>query len=384
MRRRRTLLWLAAILLAAATALVTLPYVEAARSLATVTGQPGWAQRFVPSIGAVSYEDVVVPTREGDVAARVYRPPGRAPRTLVVFPGVHAGGVEEPRLAELSARLAATGAVVVSTPLPELRRYVVTSRSTDTIEDVTGWVAREPALAPAGVVGLIGVSFAGGLAIVAAGRPSIADRISVVLSIGGYGDLRRVLRYLCTGVTPAGTVRRPHDYGVAVVLHGAADRLVPEDQVAGLQQVIQTLLDAGSAQAADPARARRLFEAAARQAAALPHPAGELAELALARDVEAVGARLLPHVEAIGGAPELSPERSPPPSAAVFLLHGADDALIPAGEVPRLASDLRARGAAEVTAHVTALLAHAEMESTSAPADAWALVRFWKALLAAS
>ena len=74
---------------------------------------------------------------------------------------------------------------------------------------------------------MIGISFAGGLSIVAAGRPSIRDKVAYVVSFGGHGDLGRVLHYLATGEAvhaPGVVTIPPHDYGVAVILYAAADR----------------------------------------------------------------------------------------------------------------------------------------------------------------
>jgi hypothetical protein len=193
---------------------------------------------------AVSTEDRAIATRHGPVPVRIYRPDGGPARTVVVFPGVHGGGVDEPRLTELCRRLAATGATVVCAPLPELREFIVTARSTDQIEDVTLWAADSPDVAASTRVGLVGVSFGGGLALVAAGRPALTNRLEVVVSIGGYGDLPRVLRYLCTGELPDGTRREPHDYGLAVVAYGAVGRLVPSDQARPLERGIRTFLEA--------------------------------------------------------------------------------------------------------------------------------------------
>ena len=80
---------------------------------------------------------------------------------------------------------------------------------------------------------MMGISFAGGLSIVAAGRPSLANKVALVLSLGGHGELPRTMRYLCTGIEPDGQQRPPHDYGVVIILLGVADRVVPPDQVAG-------------------------------------------------------------------------------------------------------------------------------------------------------
>ena len=383
---RRTSKWLTGVIalgLAATGLAVTLPYVSAARALVAVTGQPAWAVPYAPSADAVTHADLDVPTRHGPIPARVYRPAGTASRTLVVVPGIHAGGVEQPRLADLSARLAATGAVVVSVPLPDLRRYVVTPASTDQIEDVVTWVAGQPALAPEQRVGLVGVSFAGGLAVAAAGRPAMRDRLTSVLSIGGHADLPRVMTFLCTGDTPGGGSMAPHDYGVAIILYGAADRLVPAADVTPLRRAMRTYLDAASAVGTGADDARALAAEAARLVADLPGDAQVLAELMLARDVETLGARLLPHVEALGGAPSLSPARSPAPGVPVFLLHGEADDLIPAGESRRLAADLRARGTPEVDVLVTPLLRHIDVRASATALEAWQLVRFWAGVMSA-
>ena len=45
----------------------------------------------------------------------------------------------------------------------------------------------------------MGISFSGGLAVVAAGRPTLRNHLLYVFSFGGDDDLRRVLKYFCTG-----------------------------------------------------------------------------------------------------------------------------------------------------------------------------------------
>ena len=75
---------------------------------------------------------------------------------------------------------------------------------------------------------MMGISFAGGLSIVAAVATRSAIGSPWVLSFGGHGDLPRTLRYLCTGDRAGRAMRRPpHDYGVVIILLGVADRVVP-------------------------------------------------------------------------------------------------------------------------------------------------------------
>ena len=106
--------------------------------------------------------------------------------------------------------------------LPDLARYQITPRTTDMIEDAASWTADSGARLPADdrTAGLMGISFGGGLAVVAASR--MADRAAWVLSFGGHGDLPRTLKYLCTGQQPDGGVSPPHDYGVVIILLGVA------------------------------------------------------------------------------------------------------------------------------------------------------------------
>jgi predicted esterase len=98
------------------------------------------------------------------------------------------------------------------------------------------------------------------------------------------------------------------------------------------------------------------------------------------RDVDHLGPILLPHVTALGGALALSPALSPVPRAPVYLLHGAGDNVIPAGETVALARTLIERGA-DAHALVTPLITHAEVARAAAVADAWALVGFWSDVL---
>ncbi len=222
-----------------------------------------------------------IPTRHGAIPARIYRPEGRIRRAALMTPGVHAMGIEEPRLRGLAGDLAASGLAVVTIALPDLVHYRFTAESVDQIEDAAAWLAAQPDLAPDGKVGLMGISFAGGLSAVVAGRALVRDKIAYVFSFGGHGDLPRVLRYLCTGLeplppdAPPGTppqFRAPHDYGVAVILLGIADRMVPPDQVEALRHGIETFLTASQLTLVDMNQAKATFEKSRAIAASLPEP----------------------------------------------------------------------------------------------------------------
>ena len=326
-------------------------------------------------------------TRHGDVRTRLYRPDSIR-RLVLLVPGVHAMGIDEPRLIGLSNELAATGLGVVTMELPDLAGYRFTPETVDMIEDGARWLSARRDLTPDGTIGLMGISFAGGLSMVAAGRPSIRDRLAFVFSFGGHGDLPRVLRYLCTGLeplrpgAPAGTpapVRPPHDYGVAVILVGIADRMVPPAQVEPLRRGIVTFLTASQLDPIDKTKAATVFEEARAIAAQLPEPAASLMKAVNSRDVKGLGARLLGVLEGIDYPDSLSPDHSAPPRAPVFLLHGADDTVIPSVESLLLAQHLERT--TRVRTLLSGLITHAEVDRGAAAAEVLKLVGFWAELL---
>ena len=168
------------------------------------------------------------------------------------------------------------------------------------------------------------------------------------------------------------------------MLHAAADRLVPSSQAASLRHAVVTYLQAASDVAADPARGLEGQNAARREAEALPEPARTLMQAVNARDVGTLGSQLLPFVEQVGGAPELSPDRSPVTTAPVFLIHGSEDSVIPSEETARAAADLQARGNPHVRWLLTPLLTHADLREGASIGDTWRLVSFWTAMSAAA
>src|SRR5262249_12725792 len=202
-----------------------------------------------------------------------------------------------------------------------------------------------------------GISFSGGLSVVAAGRPSLRDRVAWVVSLGGHDDLPRVLRYLCTGIEPlppgqlgiglrdgapgAAVFARPPDvHALAVVLLGVGSRMVPPGQVDPLRSAVRTYLVKSTTEEIDRSRTEHQSRDLPGSGRSLPEPAAGLVRTLNDGDVIHLGNRLLPYVGALGDAPALSPSRSPAPSAPVFVLHGPDDAMIPTIEAEHLAGTL--------------------------------------------
>jgi dienelactone hydrolase len=346
-------------------------------------GLQGVARRFADIDTVLIQERLVdLPEQAGSMRARVYAPVGTSHQTVLLVSGLHPAGIDEPRLTALARRLAEANVTVVTPDIPELSRFEVTPVATDRIEAAARWLATDSGLAPTGRIGLMGISFSGGLAVVAAGRASVRNRLLYVFSFGGHDDLGRVLAYFCTGredetATP---LPMPHDYGVAIVLLNVAERLVPPDQLEPLRAAVRRFLWASYLDRIDKPRAQREFAALREVARTLPEPAATLLRLVNDRDVAHLGPRLQPYVGFYADQPALSPARSPAPSAPIYLLHGREDNVIPASESRHLAD--RLRGRVPVRLLVTDLISHVDADEPAHVTDVLKLAHFWGDLLA--
>lgn len=368
-------------------------YTRAAALIVGMTGLDGGAQAalaFEADVYTVS--EVRIPSRHGELRGRLFVPP-HVRRAVVLVPGLHSIGIDEPRVYNLAIQMAQVGLAVLTPEMPDLARYAVTPRTTDMIEDTTRWLAAQRPLARDGRVGLIGISFAGGLALSAAGRPAVRDHVAYVFAFGGHASFPRVLRFLCTGQVPAHlppagapdasavpeTYLKPHDYGVAVLLLGLADRIVPAEQVEPLREAVLEYLAASCYDLINLTKAVATYKSAEAMARALPQPSRTLVRHVIARDVAALGPVLNPHLADIGDDPALSAAIAPAPAAPVYLLHGTGDNVVPAIET--LFLERRLEGRTRVRALLSGLITHAELNSEHGWREAWRLLDFFADLL---
>jgi hypothetical protein len=406
MTRRRIVGWIVVLAAIAGAWFIAQPYAQGLSLVARAADLQGAFRRLADlDAEAVSHREVQIPVSGGSLRARVWEPAGGARRTALLVSGLHPYGIDEPRLMRLSRELSASGISVVTPDIPDLSHFAITPKTTDAIEQAAMWLASQPAFAPDGRIGMMGVSFSGGLTLVAAGRPALRDHVAYVLSFGGHADLPRVLKYLCTGVeepppgsgsalsavrlTSGRTTARdpltqpplPHDYGVAVLLLGVADRVVPPGQVDALRVAVRRFLAASALDRVDKTQAQVEFAALRAVARKLPEPSATLLGYVNDRDVVHLGARLVPYVNAYGDHPALSPARAPgKPTAKVFLLHGIADNVIPAAESAHLSAALR--GIAPVRLLLTGLISHAAADRPARFGDMMNLASFWGDLLA--
>lgn len=314
----------------------------------------------------ISSEDIQYNTPDGMLHARVYFPLQQADAPgIVLLHGVHADGMNEPRLMSFAGSMAACGLRVLTPDLPAVKDYQINESSVRNIGESVVWFAQKTH-APVGVIGL---SFSGGLALLAATRPAYAGSFKFILTAGAHDDLTRVSRYYRTGEDPRpdGSVERltPHEYGALVMEYEHLDDFVAPQDMEPVRAVLRAHLDEDKQAEAEAMRKLTpAQQAKARQMMDSRSPV-TLQELAAAEAKHAADMKALsPH----GKLANLS--------VPVYLVHGAGDNVIPAAESLWLAQQLPKAMLREML--ISPVVSHVGTDGENNPGimDEWKLVHF--------
>jgi len=322
---------------------------------------------------AVDEELLDFETVNGPARGRIYRPRGvsAAPSSVgsvVLVHGVHRLGIEEPRLTRFARALASSGLVVLTPQVEEIADYRVDPRSIDTI----GAAAAALDARTGGRAGVMGMSFAGGLSLLAAADPRYAAGIGFVVAIGGHHDLARVSRFFATNQIdrPDGSTTHleAHGYGALVLIYGRIERFFSAEDAPAARDAIRLWL--WDDRPAARLRAEALSpEGKATMAIVLDGRADQLAPEMLAvieRDRAGMG-QVSPRGHLAGmGVP-------------VFLLHGAGDTVIPSAETEWIAREVPP--AMLRSALVSPALVHVELGPGTPAGQQWDIVHFMAGVL---
>jgi pimeloyl-ACP methyl ester carboxylesterase len=280
---------------------------------------------------AVTTEDVTMWTATGPVRARLYLPVGVArPHGLVAVPGIHRLGIDEPRLESLSRAMAETGLAVLTPEMSALADYHVDAASIATIGEAAAWLDQRLGNGP---VTVTGISFAGGLSLLAATNPAYSSHIRALVLMGAYDDLARATRYLATSKEefPDGeTVPFPaHDYGASVFVYAHLNQFFPARDMPAAHEALRYWLWE------EPQNSPPFI-------AKLSPGSQETIHALMARKIDGVEPQMLkvidselPEMAAISPHGHLANLRVP-----VYVLHGSADNVIPPAESMWLEQDI--------------------------------------------
>src|SRR5271166_3844988 len=303
------------------------------------------------------------------IPARIYQPRGvsSAPGIVVVH-GMHELGINEPRLINFARSLAASGFLVMTPQVPGIADYRVQAESADLIGTAAQNFAQQLQVPKVGVLAL---SFSGGLALLAARDPKYAQSIAWVATVGAHYDLADVLRFFATGeaVRPDGSVehRPPHEYGPLIVVYDEPQDFFSPQDVPTAHEAMRLLLSENVKASEDVAK--RLTPAGQETMQRIYHKQrGQFASALLAeidkQPQPLAAASPAGHVKSL--------------QVPVLLLHGSDDTVIPPTELLWLEREipkdqLRA-------ALISSAITHVEVGSKASLRERLALVH-WMALM---
>jgi pimeloyl-ACP methyl ester carboxylesterase len=312
-----------------------------------------------------------VPTPSGSIRARLYIPKDNhrpnAPG-LVLVHGVHHLGIDEPRLVAFARALSSSGIRVLTPELLSLADYHVDRSSVDLI----GYSARALSAQLGQKVGVLGLSFAGGLSLLAAADPRFGPYIRFVVSVGAHDDLERVSQFLISNTIerPDGTTLRmtAHEYGALILVYSHLGEFFPPADVPAAHETLRLLLW----EKVDESRkqAERLSPSSRQKMELLYNHQVEPLTEELRQSIARHRAEMAP-VSPHGNLGALQ--------VPVLLLHGAADNVIPPSELLWLQRDVPP--AALKAALISPAISHVAMGGEPSLADQWKLVHFMAQIL---
>ena len=369
--KARLLAWLLLLLPIAVILLYPLAneYLQAASLLERISDPKatGWLANY--EVHPVDVRDTIFTFRGKPVPAHVYTPRGVgfAPG-IVIIHGMHRLGIDDPRLVNSARAVAASGFFVMTPLVPGIADYRVEGESAELIGAAARSFAHELNVPK---VGILAISFSGGLSLLAASDRQFSPSIAWVASVGGYYDLAHVLRFFATGeaVRPDGSIEhmQPHEYGPLIVVYDEPqDFFAPQDVQAGHEALKLLLAENGKASEAvtttmtpaDQDIMQRIYhKQRANFAPAI------LAEVDKRRE-ELAAASPAGHLQSL--------------QVPVLLLHGSDDAIIPPTEMLWLQRDIPKKYL--LSALISPAIGHVDFGATANLRDRLALVH-WMALM---
>jgi dienelactone hydrolase len=338
------------------------------------------ANKAVPSLlrdvtlEPVESKVITLPLPSGAVRARLYTPKGNpnAPG-VVVLHGVHYLGMDEPRMIAFASAMSSCGLRVLTPELPGIKDYHVDANTIATIGDSAAWLAAQQRGKP---VGILGLSFSGGLSLLAAADPRWHKDIKFVVAVGSQDNMARVADYYRTGNDPRpdGTVEylAPHEYGPLVLEYQNLGDFAPAEDVPALRAVLRAHLYEDKPAENQALAKLTWFQAA--QAEQLMATTSQYTREMLYNSER----RHLQYAATVSPHGHLGNLDTP-----VYLLHGEADNIIPAAETQWMAAELPRRSLqAEL---ISPVLSHLDLDGLAPTAlDELRLVHFFALLLHAA
>jgi hypothetical protein len=154
-------------------------------------------------------ERVRYPTRAGEVAADLYRPPSRSRHPgMVICLGVVPFEVDHPQVPILGRALARAGFAALLHWSPSMRSFRLEPEDVEDVARAYRWLIERPDIDPTRS-GLIGTCVGGSFALMAAANPLIRDRVAFVSEWAAYSSMWTFAQDIASESRPIGGSREP-------------------------------------------------------------------------------------------------------------------------------------------------------------------------------
>ena len=282
---------------------------------------------------------------------------------MVVCHGVHHLGVDEPRMMRFARAIASSGVAVLTPELKELADYHIDPRSITTIGRASEMLK---ARVKRSGVGVLGLSFAGGLSLLAASEPEFAPSIDFVVAVGAHDELERVAKFFVTDeidTVDGGKLHlHAHDYGAVVLVYMYVDHFFAPHDVPSAREALRLWL-------------WEKFDDARAEAKKLSTEGQDEIALVFGHREDEMRCRDRARDRAPHGRHEACLAARPPrgaPARAFF--HGEGDTVIPATETRWLAHDVPEGALAN--ALVSRAIVHVDLEGEPTVYERYDIVHF--------
>ena len=297
-----------------------------------------------------AYSLSLVGPRRRTFQTDIYIPPGRTPvGTILFIHGMSLRGHRDPRIVETCRNLASQGFRVVAALFEEIAALGMDPKSIDHMADCVRALCAASEICPGGRLSIFAPSFSGGMALVVAAKPDIADRVNALCTIGPPGHLHSALHHLFAG-------HDMDDYGRMIVLWnfghlvlGRRSKLLRAFQLAAIDNTFDP----------PPAQLPAYLDSLGKKDRELFERFRSSAEFRL-QQLDAMIKKDPRSAKELDFAERMSGLR-----AAVTLIHGQSDPVIPASESVDLQRRMQAMGL-DVRLAITPLITHGDSAVTPA------------------
>jgi len=292
-------------------------------------------QRSAKNAQGINRQAVTIALGKERINADVYTQQQAEAPTIVFLHGMSPLGISDPRQIVAAKALASAGFRVVCPELPEIRNLKIEAGSIERFRKILLHLQQDRDLCPQGRFALFAPSFSGAICLKVAADVQLAGSITAVAALGAFSRMEGTLRHLMH-------VKKADPYARLIILANFLPRL-KEGKRLGRYYIAAANDNWHETAAKNPTlngfaptdariKALRRLNAKERELVARIEDDAEF-RLNLAQRLLPVMRRELSAYNVLKAAGSIK--------AAVFLLHGADDDVIPARESTELFPLLR-------------------------------------------